>query len=294
MRWGRLLLLAWPSLVLAGVGCASIIGIEDTTDETGAPGPDGSIDRTPTDDDGSQGDDGSSSNELPVEDASTLADVSAIDAPVTNCAETGLVARWKTNEGTGPIVADCSGNALHGLATNATWTSNGADGGALKFNGASWIGFANPALLRITGAMTISLWLRAERNTVETEYLFGKTSDATKNGYRLALLGNSPKKVVFATASSASNFNTTGGNVPLDSWLHVAAVYRPSAVSELFMNGTKVGDENNSPSALVASNAEARLGARVDGLYGFTGAISDVRVYSRALSATEISALAQR
>ena len=63
---------------------------------------------------------------------------------------------------------------------------------------------------------------------------------------------------------------------------------------EVYLNGTRGGVHSGAPSALVASNAEARIGARFDGLYGMNGAVYDVRVYSRALTATEIGALAKR
>jgi hypothetical protein len=293
VRQRRLLV---ASVVIAAAGCASIIGIEETVDEPiGLPGPDGSVDTGPGVDDAAapQDDDGSSSTEVPVvEDAATLADVATIDATVTTCAESGLVARWKLDEGTGTVVTDCSGNALHGVITNGTWTSNGADGGALKFNGNGWVGFANPALLKLTGAFTISLWVRADRTVSNTEYLFGKTTDPAKNGYRLGII--SPQQLALATPSSATNFNVVGGSMPVGSWRHVAAVYRPSTAIELYVNGAKIGTHDGAPAALVASNAEARLAARVDGNYGLSGAIGDVRIYSRALGAAEIGALAQR
>jgi hypothetical protein len=294
VRSGRLV---FAALVIAAAGCASVIGIEDTVDEPRVPsGSDGSVDTgTSVDEDGSsQEDDGSSSTEVPVvdDDASTLADVGTIDAQVTTCAETGLVARWKIDEGAGTVVTDCSGNALHGVVTNGTWTSNGADGGALKFNGNGWVGFASPALLKLTGAFTVSLWLRADRTVSDTEYVFGKTTDPAKNGYRLGII--SPQQLALATPSSATNFNVVGGSMPVGTWRHVAAVYRPSSATELYVNGAKVGNHSGAPAALVASNAEARLAARVDGKYGLSGAISDVRVYSRALGAAEITALSKR
>lgn len=290
MRWRRL---SFAFVVLAVAGCASIIGIEQTTDEpTSPPDRDATIEPD-VGVDGSGEDDGSSSTEIPVaEDASSFADVETIDAQVPTCAESGLVAHWKIDEGTGVVVTDCSGNKLHGVITNGTWTSNGADGGALKFTGNGWVGFANPALLKLTGAFTLSLWVRSDRTVTNTEYLFGKTSDPAKNGYRLGIIGQ--QQLALATPSSASNFNVVGGAMTVGSWKHVAAVFRPPTASELYINGTKVGNNNDTPTTLVASNAEARLAARVDGEYGFSGAISDVRVYSRALSATEITALSKR
>lgn len=294
MRWARVV---FASSIVAAAGCASILGIEDTVDDV-TPGGDGSVDTGDPGnpgDDGSTKDDGSSSTEVPVDpDASMQADVANIDAAVTmTCPENGLVARWKLDEivDTNKVL-DCSGNGLHGEVTNGTLTSNGADGGALKFSGNGRVGFANPALLRLTAAFTVSMWLRPDRNVANTEYVFGKTTDPAKNGYRLGIITN--QQLALATPSSSSNFNVVGGNLTVGVWRHVAAVYRPGDKTELFVNGTKVGNANDAPAALIPSNAEARLAARVDNQYGFSGAISDVRVYSRALSAAEITALAQR
>jgi hypothetical protein len=212
---------------------------------------------------------------------------------VTTCAETGLVARWKLDEKTGTIASDCSGNKLHGVITKGTWESNGVDGGALRFDGNGWVGFANPALLRITGALTISLWLRYDQTTTTTAYVVGKTSNPGTNGWRLGIIDSS-SQLAFATASSASNFNAVGGNVSLAKWHHVASVFDPGNKSEVYLDGTRVGVHTNAPSAMVSSNAEARIGARFDGLYGMHGAVYDVRIYSRVLTSTEIAALAKR
>jgi hypothetical protein len=239
--------------------------------------------------------DGAVPEELPaLEDAGTLADVANIDAQVTSCAETNLLARWKLDEATGNVVNDCSGNKLHGIVTNGTWeTNNGRDGGALRFAGNGWVGFANPALLRITGALTITLWLRDDKSTSTTAYLVGKTSDPGQNGYRLGVLGPQ-NQLAFATPSSSTNFNVVGGSLTIGKWQHVAAVFVPGNRTEVYIDGTRVGVKNGAPSALVASNAEARIGARFDGLYGMNGAVNDVRVYGRALSGTEISALSKQ
>ena len=72
-------------------------------------------------------------------------------------------------------------------------------------------------------------------------------------------------------------------------------MFEPGKRSEVFISGNKAGGRTSSvPAALVATNAEARVSSRYDGAYGFTGAVSDVRIYNRALSAGEIAARAVR
>lgn len=278
--------------------CATIVGIEDTTDEPALAPPETSPDGAAGDGAVVPGDEDSSTEEIDetpaLEDAGTYADVEAIDAQVVTCAEPGLVARWRIDEGTGDVVSDCSGNALHGKATKATWTSNGADGGALLFGGDGWVGFANPAALRITGPLTVAGWFRADRQTSATEYLVGKSSNAGTNGWRLALI-DATRQLAFATPSAGGAFNVVGGSMPIGSWKHLAAVFEPEVRTEVYVDGKRVGARgSNAPKALVTTSVEARIGARFDGLYGFKGAASDVRVYSRALTATEIADIAKR
>src|ERR1041384_123654 len=63
----------------------------------------------------------------------TLVSISVF--PVALQAQSGLVAAWNFNEGTGTTVADASGNNNVGTITGATWSTLGRYGNALSFNG---------------------------------------------------------------------------------------------------------------------------------------------------------------
>src|SRR5256885_15547486 len=52
-------------------------------------------------------------------------------------AQTGLVAAYAFNEGSGTTVADASGNGNTGTLNGATWTTAGRDGSALGGGGTS-------------------------------------------------------------------------------------------------------------------------------------------------------------
>src|SRR2546430_8469288 len=71
-------------------------------------------------------------------------------------AQTGLVAAYAFNEGSGTTVADASGNGNTGTLNGATWTTAGRYGSALVFDGTSTsVTVADGASLRLTTGMKI-------------------------------------------------------------------------------------------------------------------------------------------
>src|SRR5258705_908238 len=76
-------------------------------------------------------------------------------------AQTGLVAAYSFNEGTGTTVTDLSGNGNTGTVSATTWSTAGKYGGALSFNGTSAVvTIPDSASLRLTTAMTLEAWVR--------------------------------------------------------------------------------------------------------------------------------------
>ena len=66
--------------------------------------------------------------------------------------------------GSGPTTADASGRGNQGTLTGATWTTLGRYGNALSFNGSnSVVRVADSASLDLTTAMTLSAWVRPDR-----------------------------------------------------------------------------------------------------------------------------------
>ena len=74
--------------------------------------------------------------------------------------------------------------------------------------------------------------------------------------------------------------------LPLNAWSHLAATF-DGAVVRVFVNGVQAGSSPVSGS-MVASTGALRLGG--NGVWGewFAGLIDEVRVYNRALTASEI------
>jgi len=211
--------------------------------------------------------------------------VSILVFPVALQAQTGLVAAWNFNEGTGTTVADASGNNNTGTISGATWSTLGRYGNALSFNGTNNLVVVNSsASLNVTTAMTLSAWV---------------FPTATQSGWRTIM-----QREVDAYFLNASNdagplrpagggtFNGTvrfvGGPTALavNTWTHVALTYDGAAI-RLFVNGTQVATAART-GTLQTNASPLRIGGNVP--YGeyFQGRLDEVRIYNRALSASEI------
>ena len=79
---------------------------------------------------------------------------------VAPTADTGLVAAYSFNEGSGTTISDASGHGLTGTITGASWTTQGRFGNALSFNGTNaMVTVASNALLNLTTGMTLEAWV---------------------------------------------------------------------------------------------------------------------------------------
>jgi hypothetical protein len=79
----------------------------------------------------------------------------------------------------------------------------------------------------------------------------------------------------------------TSGDLPLHTWYHVAATYDGTAM-RLYLNGVEVGMVDKSGALDVNSAVPVNIGRNPDGSNHMHGSLDDVRIYNRALTASEI------
>ncbi len=196
----------------------------------------------------------------------------------------GLVAAYGFNEGSGVQTRDASGQSTTGTLSNATWTATGKFGGALSFNGTSaWVTIADAASLHLTTGMTIEAWVNPTAGT-------GWRSVVLKEGpgaldYALYATNNASAPAGYAHVATDTPATGTAA-VPLNAWTHLALTYDGAAL-RLYVNGALVRTTALS-GAIVTSTSALRIGGNsVWGEY-FMGLIDEVRVYNRALTASDI------
>jgi uncharacterized repeat protein (TIGR01451 family) len=86
-------------------------------------------------------------------------------------------------------------------------------------------------------------------------------------------------------ADSTTSYPTNGST-----WMHVAATFNGSTM-RLYINGVEE-DSTTGPGAIAANALNVGIGGQANGSRRFRGDMDDVRVYNRALTPAEVSALA--
>jgi hypothetical protein len=196
----------------------------------------------------------------------------------------GLVAAYSFAAGSGASVADSSGNGNTGTISGATWTAQGRFDNALVFNGSSSLVTINDsASLDLSGGMTLEAWVYPTQS----------------GGWRSVLFKEQPAELVYALYADSDSARPRGfvyigaemtasgtAQVAANTWTHLATTY-DGAQLRLYVNGVQAGSAAASGNIVVSSGALRIGGNAIWGEY-FSGRIDEVRVYNRALSASEL------
>jgi hypothetical protein len=211
---------------------------------------------------------------------------SSVNVTVTNVAPSGLVLALGFNEGSGTTAADASGNGHTGTIGTASWSPAGRFGNALSFNGSSSMVTVNDSnSLDLTTGMTLEAWVNPSVVNSAWRDVIYKGND----NYFLEATSNNGSRPVAGAIVNGSYAEAYGSSaLAVNTWTHLAETYDGSAV-RLYINGVLI---SSSPAtgALATSSNPLQIGG--DTIYGqhFAGLIDEVRIYNRALSASEILA----
>jgi hypothetical protein len=207
----------------------------------------------------------------------------------------GLVGLWNLNEGSGATAADSSGSGNTGTLVNSpVWTTGIATSGALQFNGSSYVSVPSKPSLSLNGTqMSFGAWYY--HTAVADGFLMGKTvSDYT---YILGVDKGAQQYVTYMKTGGKLQILRFPASVPsgldkyLNSWVQLFVTYDGTTIST-YING--VLSSTQAATGVVNSTTDGfAIGARgADGSWTrFNGRIDDVRVYNRALSASEVQLL---
>ncbi len=200
-----------------------------------------------------------------------------------------LVGWWKFDESSGDTAADSSGNENHGSlsATNIKWTEEGWISGALNFIGAdNYVVVPDSPTLNPAEEITITAWLKptwAGNNRILQK-------GPMDNQYRL--LREFGDNFVFHLSGLS---NDRLEKIPCPSggkWTHVAATYDGTSM-KVYYDSKLVGEMATS-GVLSTSTSPLYIGTKHPGaLTGdvYKGIIDEVRLYSRALTETEVAVI---
>lgn len=199
---------------------------------------------------------------------------------------TGLVAAFAFDETAGATVNDASGNGNVGTISGASRTSSGRFGAALAFDGINdWVTVASAASLNLTSRLTLEAWVFPTQ----------------AGGWQTALMKEAPGDLRYALYTSTDTGRPAGylkigtdrsvygaTPLPLNAWTHVAVTYDGAAM-RLYINGAQSATQARTGNVATSSSPLYIGGNTVWGEY-FKGTLDEVRIYNRALSASEILA----
>ena len=202
----------------------------------------------------------------------------------TTLSVTNPVAAYAFDEGSGTTTADASGNDNGGTRVGASWTT-GQFGNALSFDGSGdYVSVPDDDSLDITGELMLEAWI-FPTSLGGYRMIIDKTTTGQPTNYFLVLFGD---EVNFGFFTNGWREHITSGvDLPVDTWSHVAAVYNDTAnIVRIYVNGVEVLSEVENRS-LIPNGQELRIGIGSPG-EEFIGRIDNVRVTNQALSETEI------
>ncbi|MCL5318568.1 MAG: hypothetical protein M1503_09975 [Thaumarchaeota archaeon] len=198
---------------------------------------------------------------------------------------------WPFDEGSGALTYDLSGNHYNGALNSLTWQSGPSCkfNGCLNFSGSAYVSI--PSSLRITGTgLTLSSWVYTPSFSTDAGVIMGNDIPADQNLGVMLSLSKDASHVYFALGFGSSHAIFTP-SYPFESgkWYMITATYDGSQMI-VYVNGKSIGNTRQAGSIALGS-ASLRFGQRTDGLQPLFGKLDEVRVYNRALTATEVGIL---
>lgn len=229
---------------------------------------------------------------------STAVSVSVTPTGSCSAPNSGLVSCWKFDENGGTTAADSSGYGHHGSLQNGTSWTTGKSGAALSFDGVDDM-VATNGVADVTNNFTLSFWaLPSASHEIDSESTGGASGTS---GQRYAFWpawydGGHAGAGVSVGTNGVSVYEHAANYMPatlvypttISNWTHITVVYE-NKQPKLYLNGTLVRTGLTSPMDYVHLNPHS-IGGPVYGYYA--GRLDEVRVYNRALSAGEVSTLA--
>ncbi len=202
------------------------------------------------------------------------------------------VAHWTFDEGQGTSVLDCAAKR-NDTVVNPHWMP-GVSGKALIFDGET-TSVRRPAeqAPKLSGPFTIEAWIAiksypwswcaiAEQTENNTDgYSFGVDG---KGHFGLKLMSGGKQKILLSEAV-----------LPLRTWAHTACVYDEADGMVLYMNGKEAGRLAVSGAVKFTPEQDFVIGrgflkGNFPYNYSLEGALDELKIYNRALSAEEIGA----
>jgi len=212
----------------------------------------------------------------------------------------GLVGHWKLDETSGTNIIDYASNndgTVQGGLDPSTASVDGAIGQGLQLQRSSGdyiaLGPDNTGLLG-SALGSISLWFKTNGGAADVQTLW-YAADECGGGF-----GNENELHIHLAPTNNLGFFINGsGSVSFSApqevndnrWRHIVAIWDISGEASIYIDAQLAADATHGANEFLFG-ADMRIGATCnDTSRNFNGAIDDVRIYNRALSADDVALL---
>jgi len=214
----------------------------------------------------------------------------------------GMIGYWRFDERPGSTAApDLSAAAnpcvLRGLDPGRVWTA-GPLAGAIALTGQGWLECSRPEPFATLGEeLTISLWVNASPARGLRTLVSRQLGDGRLDRFYLGIDG-SRQVVVFSSHLWKGVLRHPFPSHAWSRWVHLTAVHSAEGVSKLYLDGHEVMRRQTTLGPLGGGTSPLIIGGAINGPAGsgvderFKGALDELVIYDRALSAGEVAALA--
>lgn len=209
----------------------------------------------------------------------------------------GLVAYWRLDRSSGTTAIDDMGRNPGSLLGSATWTDQGFD--TLRFTNAGSVqldGMSGGVRLGVTTLpaldrpKTISFWYWMNAvPTAQRKTLLVLTNTPGKRSVQLGI--ENGRIALWDWNRAIGSADIYGPGPALTGWQHVGYTF-DGQTQAIYLLGTRVGASGPPGTGSITDAFLGTFDPATDTKERFSGRLDDVRVYNRALSATEMAELA--
>lgn len=179
---------------------------------------------------------------------------------------------------------DASGGGADGTAVGSIYYTGGIYGQAIGMAGSGYVNIANSANFNYMYSFTLAAWVYPTNNTGAI------ISKVTPNRDFVFQIDSSGHLNFHTTVNYSTYYHCTSSDIiPLYTWTHVAAVVTPYGII-LYKNGVIVATRALDNIKPQWTGTDMAIG-RMSSYSKFSGLLEEVRIYSSALSWSQVHEL---
>ncbi|UJR28915.1 hypothetical protein I4U23_010133 [Adineta vaga] len=192
---------------------------------------------------------------------------------------------------------------INGTGVNISYSNTGRFNQSLSLSvNQSYVQGKNLILLGTKNqSYSLSVWIKPSINTRGT--IIHVSSQTNGLGWCMPMMGFTNTSSINVQSYNLTCISITGPTIPLNRWTHVTVTYSTSVGLRLYVNGTQYGTSTGPYFYSAANNpVTATLGSSLSGTSScyacgiiksqYYGLIDEFHIYSRELSAVDVSKLA--